>query len=230
MKILYVILEKDLRFDEVAVYAELLPAYRREKIERKRIEKDKLRSLIAGLLIRQAIGDSPIRFGEHDKPYVADNSLHFSVSHSGSIVAIAIDKNEIGLDVEELPRAERLKVVDRFYHRNERKYVQKAEDKPRAFCGIWTRKEAYLKMTGEGIGTDLTAFDTTSPPLSDMLYTVNLDGCCLSLCSENQINVNDIYISKLELNELIADERDAFISKLELNELIADERDTFISK
>ena len=203
MKIQYVVLKDNLTFDEVAVYAELLPPYRREKIERKRLEKDKLSSLVAGLLIRRAIGEKPVSFDEHGKPYVADNSLCFSVSHSGSIIAIATDKREIGLDVEELPKTERLKIADRFYHHNEREYVREAEDKLCAFCRIWTRKEAYLKMTGEGIGTDLTAFDTTSPPLSDMLYTVNLDGCCLSVCSEKQIHENGIYISKLELSELI---------------------------
>lgn len=203
MKIQYVVLEKDLIFDEVAVYAELLPAYRREKIERYRSEKDKLRSLAAGLLIRQEIGECPITFGEHGKPYPADNSLYFSVSHSGNIVAVATDEREVGLDVEKLPKVERLKIVDRFYHHNEQAYVNGAEDRLRAFCRIWTRKEAYLKLTGEGIGTDLTVLDTTSPPLSDMLYTVDLEGYCLSVCSEKQICEDDVYISKLEVNRLI---------------------------
>ncbi len=204
MKIEYVILDKNLTFDKVSRYASLLPEYRREKIMRYRFEKDKLRSLIAGLLIRRAIGEMPLVFGEHEKPYVQGNSLYFSVSHSGDIVAIAVDDREIGMDVEGLPVEDRLKIADRFYHPREREYVHGAEDEARAFCRIWTRKEAYLKMTGEGISTDLTAFDTTSSPLRDSIDTVDLYGYCLSVCCEERIENHHINISLLELKELFS--------------------------
>lgn len=203
MKIEYVILDENLTFDKVSRYASLLPEYRREKIERYRFEKDKLRSLIAGLLIRRTIGEQPLVFGEHEKPYARDNSLYFSVSHSGDIVAIAVDDREIGMDVEGLPAEDRLKIADRFYHPREREYVHGAEDEMRAFCRIWTRKEAYLKMTGEGISADLTAFDTTSSPLKESLYTIDLDGYCLSVCCEDGIENRHIDISLLELKELL---------------------------
>ena len=202
MKIEYVILDKNLTFDKVSRYASLLPEYRREKIMRYRFEKDKLRSLIAGLLIRRAIGEMPLVFGEHEKPYVQGNSLYFSVSHSGRVAAIAVDDTELGLDVEELPAPDRLKIADRFYHPREREYVHGAEDEARAFCRIWTRKEAYLKMTGEGISTDLTAFDTTSSPLGERMVTFDLDGYCLSVCCEDMIEDQEIDISLLELKEL----------------------------
>ena len=202
MKIEYVVLDEKLTFEDVRKYEVLLPEYRREKIGRYRFEKDKLRSLIAGLLIRRAAGEKPLAFGEHEKPYVRDGSLYFSVSHSGDIVAIAVDDREIGMDVEELPAEDRLKIADRFYHPREREYVHGAEDEARAFCRIWTRKEAYLKMTGEGISTDLTAFDTTSSPLRDSIDTVDLYGYCLSVCCEERIENHHINISLLELKEL----------------------------
>ena len=203
MKIEYVVLDEKLTFEDVRKYEVLLPEYRREKIGRYRFEKDKLRSLIAGLLIRRAIGDRPLSFGEHEKPYVRDGSLYFSVSHSGDIVAIAVDDKEIGMDVEELPAEDRLKIADRFYHPREREVVHAAEEEARAFCRIWTRKEAYLKMTGEGISADLTAFDTTASPLSERLYTVDLDGYCLSVCCEEPMDESAIDISVIELKELL---------------------------
>lgn len=203
MKIQYVVLDENLTFAELSPYTALLPAYRREKIARYRFEEDKLRSLIAGLLLRHEAGDAPVLFGEHEKPYLADNSLFFSLSHSGSLVVIATDAAEIGVDVEALPSPDKLRIADRFYHPAEREYVRSADDAARAFCRIWTRKEAYLKMTGEGISTDLTAFDTTSLPLSGQLYTVDLDGYCLSVCSENPICEENVYISKIELKSLL---------------------------
>lgn len=202
MKIEYVVLDEKLKIEELSGYIALLPHERQEKIARYRFEKDKLLSLAAGLLIRRAIGESEIVLGEHGKPY-AQNGVYFSVSHSGRVAAIAVDDTELGLDVEELPAPDRLKIADRFYHPAERAYVKEAEDRRRAFSEIWTRKEAYLKMTGEGISTDLTAFDTLAQPLKGQTVTLPLDGYCLSVCSAEPIGDKKIDISELELKELI---------------------------
>ena len=201
MKIKYVILDENLRFDDVQAYAALLPPERQEKIARYRFEKDKLLSLAAGLLIRSVIGDKPITLGAHGKPFA--QGVYFSVSHSGNIATIAVDETEIGLDVERVADDKRLKIADRFYHPNERDYVRDATDPCRAFSEIWTRKEAVLKMTGEGISTDLTAFDTTSSPLKDRLYTTAIDDYCFSLCSAEPIGERDADISLVELRELV---------------------------
>ncbi|MBQ3285659.1 MAG: 4'-phosphopantetheinyl transferase superfamily protein [Ruminococcus sp.] len=195
-------MDDKLIFDDVSEYLALLPQERQEKIARYRFEKDKLLSLAAGLLIRRTIGESPITLGEHGKPY-AESGGFFSVSHSGGIAAIAVDDTEIGLDVEKLPEESRLKIADRFYHPAERDHVKRADNPRRAFCEIWTRKEAYLKMTGEGISTDLTAFDTTCSPLKERLYTTSLDKYCLSICSAEPIGDKAIYISELELKSLM---------------------------
>ncbi len=188
-------------FEELRQYLPLLPPERQEKIARYRFEKDKLLSLVAGLLLRHEIGEKPVFFGDRGKPYA--NGVFFSLSHSGEIAAIATDSAEIGLDVEQLPDDSRLKIADRFYHVNERLAVENANHPVNAFARIWTRKEAYLKMTGEGISTDLTAFDTTAPPLSEQLYTVDLEGYCLSVCCEKPIDAERIYISEIELKELL---------------------------
>ena len=202
MKIEYVVLDENLKLEELKDSVALLPPDRQNKIVRYRFEKDKLLSLAAGLLIRRAIGESPIFFGEHDKPYV-ESDVFFSVSHSGRVAVIATDDAEVGLDIEQLPDESRLKIADRFYHPRERAYVKGSQDPCRAFCEIWTRKEAVLKMTGEGISTDLTAFDTTALPLSAQLYTSALDGYCLSVCSAEPIGDNPIDISILELKDLL---------------------------
>ena len=202
MKIEYVMLDENLRFDDVRAYLTVLPQERREKIDRYRFEKDKLLSFAAGLLIRRATGDSGIVTGEHGKPH-AENGVHFSVSHSGRIAAVAVDDAPVGLDVEQLPDKDRLKIADRFYHPKERDYVAESDDRGCAFCEIWTRKEAYLKMTGEGISADLTAFDTTSPPLKEQLYTTSVGEYCFSVCSSEPIGEKTTEISFLELKELL---------------------------
>lgn len=203
MEVKYVVLDDSVRFEDHEHLLPLLPPERQDKISRYRFDKDKLRSLVAGLLIYNATGGAELLYGEHDKPYIKDGGLYFSVSHSGDIVAIATDTAEVGCDVELIVADNRLKIADRFYHPAERGYVAGADDKKAAFTRVWTRKEAYLKMTGEGISSDLTAFDTVSTPLKDQICTFDMDGWMLSVCSEGKITKDSINISKIELKDLM---------------------------
>lgn len=202
MRIKYIRLN-NVQYADMKKYAALLPTERQDKIKRLRFDKDKLLSLIAGLMIRAEIGDTPLVLNEHGKPYAQGSDKYFSVSHSGEIVAITVDTDEIGVDVEALPEKCQQKLAERFYHPHELKYVIEADDKSRAFTTIWTRKEAYLKQLGIGIATDLKAFDTTSAELSKRLLSYDLEGYVLSICTENEISTNDIYISKLELKDIV---------------------------
>lgn len=200
MKITYILLDKDMTYEAYQSLTALLSPARREKIARLRFDGDKLRSLAAGLLLRRVIGDRSVTLGEHGKPYC--DGVCFSLSHSGAMVAVGVDGAQIGIDVEKIAEEDRLRIAGRFFHPAERAYVQAASDQRRAFCEIWTRKEAYLKMTGEGISRELTGFDTTSPPLSRRLMTTRIGDYCLSVCSENLLN-DKIDISESELNDLV---------------------------
>lgn len=190
------------RFADVCRYADALPPERREKIEKLRFEKDKLLSLAAGLLIRHEVGETPLECNEHGKPYAVGGRF-FSVSHSGDHVAIAVDDQEIGVDVEKLPDKDYMKIAERFYHPNELEYVKTADDPKRAFARIWTRKEAYLKQLGIGIATDLKAFDTTAGELSKRSMSVDLDGYVISVCTADTIKQDKDYISEIELKSIV---------------------------
>lgn len=202
MRIKYIDL-KSVVYADVEEYAELLPKERQEKIARLRFDKDKLLSLIAGLMIRAEIGDTHIVLNEHGKPYAQGSDKYFSVSHSGTVVAIAVDTDEVGADVEALPEKCRQKLAERFFHPNELSLVIGSDDKARAFTTIWTRKEAYLKQLGIGISTDLQGFDTTSEELSKRLFSFDMEGYVLSVCAEKEIDANDIYISNIELKDIL---------------------------
>ena len=201
MKIIYTLLDT-IEYADVAPYAVLLPASRQEKIARLRFDGDKLLSLSAGLLIRHAAGEGDPALNAYGKPYFP-GGVHFSVSHSGRCAAIAVDDAAIGLDVEKLPEKDYLKIARRFYHPDELAYVEQAQDQPRSFSRIWTRKEAYLKQRGTGIAADLSAFDTTSGKLAEHIASFDLEGYVLSVCTEKIILDKNIKISVLELKDLI---------------------------
>lgn len=84
---------------------------------------------------------------EHGKPsYAGRPELDFSVSHSGTLVALALSATcRVGLDVEESDRRVGTPgLTDRVLTDAER-----ASALP--FLDLWTRKEAAVKLTGHGL-------------------------------------------------------------------------------
>lgn len=204
MIVKYIILYNNITFEDVKPYLPLLPKERQEKVARYRFEKDKLTSTVAGLLIRHMIGERELVYGEYHKPYIKDCDDHFfSLSHSERCVAIAIDDTEIGVDVEKIRTKDIEKLAERFFSFGEIAYIAQSSDKPIAFTEVWTRKEAYLKCKGTGIAEDLSAFDTTSPQMSGYIHTVPLDDYILSVCSKEKLDTANIYISSIELKEIL---------------------------
>lgn len=117
--------------------------------------QNRKRSLGAGLLLNKVLpryGASPdaIRVAADGKPEV--DGIFFNLSHSEDIVICATAEKEVGCDVEKMKEAPK-KVAERFFHPNETAYIQAAEgkEKDNRFFQIWTMKESYIKMTGEGI-------------------------------------------------------------------------------
>jgi 4'-phosphopantetheinyl transferase len=84
---------------------------------------------------------------------------------------------EIGVDVERIrPLAGAEDIVARYFSPRERRAFAAVPgpERPRAFLGAWTLKEAYLKAAGDGLGRGLDRFTVTmayedSPRLLDDL-------------------------------------------------------------
>ncbi|MCM1025428.1 MAG: 4'-phosphopantetheinyl transferase superfamily protein [Roseburia sp.] len=98
------------------------------------------------------------RYGEKGKPYFADFSLFFSLSHSGDYVLCAVARREIGADLQRLQPVDVGKLARRFFSEPERLALERCKDdgeRQRLFFELWTRKEAYGKLTGAGVATAL---------------------------------------------------------------------------
>lgn len=107
--------------------------------------------------------------GIHGKPYFPSHpDVHFSVSHTGNLWVCAFADTEVGLDVQEHRENDdpvRLaRLAKRWFSEGERMVLYQCGYEPAEFYRIWTRKEAYVKFTGEGIGEGkFPAFDATRP-------------------------------------------------------------------
>jgi 4'-phosphopantetheinyl transferase len=108
--------------------------------------------------------------GPHGKPVLAGDHagrLHFSLSHSGLAVAVAAGDAPVGVDLEEVRPRAATDLAARFFSEDERRLVAGAADPGAAFVRLWTRKEALLKATGEGITGGLASVPALSPPGAD---------------------------------------------------------------
>jgi 4'-phosphopantetheinyl transferase len=101
---------------------------------------------------------------QHGRPVLDGAGIHASVSHSGDCVAVALTAaGPAGLDVEAVTGLDYEPMLAAVCTPAEREQVRSAAD----FYSYWTRKEAVLKATGEGLRrpmTDLTVSAPADPP------------------------------------------------------------------
>ena len=87
------------------------------------------------------------------KPYFkSPEKPFFSLSHSGSYVLCAMSDCEIGADIQEMKAVDFTKAAEYAFCKEENDWVK--QDRHR-FYRIWTGKEAFGKMTGEGLKAGL---------------------------------------------------------------------------
>ena len=130
-------------------------------------EKNALLSLSALALLHRAGMDGTLAYGENGRPYFCDRMCDFNITHTQNHVFCAIIEGEeptrIGIDAEDLNRPDFLnldEMVARWFGENE-KSVFLASPTKETFLRLWTRKEAYVKYTGEGLKS-LSKIDTVS--------------------------------------------------------------------
>lgn len=173
------------RFTENAHLAAAAPsclaAEELARAERFKVEPARQEFLVSHYLLRRTLsrylqtdsGSIRYRYGEHGKPHLASpapHDLHFSLSHSGDRLLIAIRHGgEIGVDIELVnERSKPLQLASHFMSGEEAQQLGRLTD-PEAqralFFSLWTRKEAYIKALGKGLFHPLnkTAMQEVSP-------------------------------------------------------------------
>ncbi|MFJ2113521.1 4'-phosphopantetheinyl transferase family protein [Streptomyces sp. NPDC087850] len=111
--------------------------------------------------LSEATGTRPedlrYRLGAHGKPSLPGGP-GFSVSDTGEVIAVAVaaDRRALGVDLEEirpLPTAEIASIARRFFGTETARALSSLMEGRRtaAFYTAWTRYEALVKATGEGL-------------------------------------------------------------------------------
>lgn len=163
--------------ERLGCFRKVLGAEELSRSERLRTEEARQSFIVARGIARYLLGRYLARppeailigYGEHGKPEVP--GLHFSISHSGQVALFAFAAAcAVGVDVEELrslPNQDQL--AERFFAPVEAAALRDAAPDIRelAFFNCWTRKEAYVKALGHGLGIALNEFQVSFAPQED---------------------------------------------------------------
>ena len=148
-----------------------------ERAARFRFSKDRDRFIASRGVLRTLLaaylgcdpGSLHFQYSEKGKPQLpAAPDLQFNVAHSGEIIVWAFArKRRVGIDVEEIRTDfSTPEIAERFFSKSERQALRSLPTTQRhlAFFRCWTRKEAFVKATGDGLSLPLDQFDVTLAP------------------------------------------------------------------
>lgn len=139
----------------------LLPQWRREQALRFKYFRGQMECALSYLLLLETLNHygttiAPrFSYNAHGKPYLAEfPNIHFNLSHCHNAIACIVDCKPVGIDVEDMGR----------YHESLARYCMNdsemdsilgAADPDLEFTRLWTRKEAFYKLSGTGIKDDI---------------------------------------------------------------------------
>lgn len=160
---------------------------RAEKAKRYRKIDDRKRCIAGGLLIKQFLKNAVITYNEFGKP-VADNGMHFNLSHSGDYVLLALSDCEIGCDIEKVRSVNAEKAGRIVFCENEMNKITSSFDKTDTFLELWTKKESLLKCMGKGFHRNSKSVDVSGDSFEEngriyYLKTWKFSDYIISACS-----------------------------------------------
>ena len=107
-----------------------------------------------------SMGVENLHYDENNKP-LADNCF-VSISHSKDMVAVCKSDKPVGIDIEFMSsNRDYKKIANRFYKGKELEFFNSSPTTEN-FYEIWTKKEAYSKISGQGTVEIFDGFDVFS--------------------------------------------------------------------
>lgn len=118
--------------------------------------KHLLRTLLSKFV---PLSPSEIKFQTTNNKKPTIEGVEFNISHSGNYVLIAIGPSAVGVDVEHVNRTFVYEtMLETSFCSEEINFINANNDALNAFYFLWTRKEALLKASGEGLTDAMSTF------------------------------------------------------------------------
>lgn len=128
-------------------------------------------------------------YGEKGKPYLEKIPLFFSISHSEGRVICAVSETEVGADLQYPRKMDAARLAARFFSEEEKREFSSLslKEQEEFFYRLWVRKEAYGKLTGEGLAKVISqkrnvADDSDTLEWREFIH----DGAYLAICYQRK--------------------------------------------
>lgn len=166
-------LMNSLSADEYRAAWAVLDEYERQRAGRFAFVADRERFVVSHTLVRHALSryadvrPEAWRFvaAALGKPTIdatqREGGLAFNMAHTDGLVACAVARHEVGIDVESVDRRiQPLEIASQFFSHRELLWLRDCpeEQRPLRFIELWTLKEAYVKALGTGLSHPLHTF------------------------------------------------------------------------
>jgi 4'-phosphopantetheinyl transferase len=151
-----------------------------ERAERFRFERHRRRFVVGRGVLRALLGRylgvEPARisfgYGARGKPHLSGalsgTGVRFNLAHSHEMALYVVTRGrDVGIDLEHVrPMPDAEDIGARFFSPHEHEILCALPPGQRlgAFFDCWTRKEAYIKATGDGLARPLDEFDVSLAP------------------------------------------------------------------
>lgn len=137
------------------------------------------------------------RYSKNKKPSLNfTNKISFNISHTKNLVAVAISKESVGVDVETIENS-KLKTIKKICCEEEYLKFLKSKNKENFFFKVWTKKEAFCKRK------DISIFNNVLK-----INTLNLKNIKTFFFENTAISVS--YNKSFKLKTFIVDVADLF--------------------
>lgn len=123
-----------------------------------------------------------IERSKYGKEYVKDRGIYYNVSHTSGLVCSAVSECEVGVDCETVRETDHLALAKRFFTAAEYERIAGADDPADEFFRVWTKKESYVKYTGEGFSRPLSSFDVND--IQDLQSTFRIGNTYVTLTGD----------------------------------------------
>ena len=168
----------------------MMTEQRRAKVLAFKHEQGRKLSAAAYMLLCKAlreeygIDEPPVfDYSEHGKPSIVGHpEIYFNLSHCRSVAACVVSSSPVGVDVDEV-REFKDSLARQVLNDDEYAMVSSSSQPAREFIRLWTMKESYLKLTGDGITRDLksvladaTEYNFATSLLHSSILTVCFSG------------------------------------------------------
>ncbi|MBO5249022.1 MAG: 4'-phosphopantetheinyl transferase superfamily protein [Clostridia bacterium] len=165
-------------------------AYQRESARKQCIAADHLARAALSKHFNSFLEKVQILHAPSGKPYVAGNSVYFSISHSDHLVACVLSSNPVGIDIEYLHPVPH-NVQERICTDEELRFLKDAkndEDRLMRFFYLWTRKEAVFKIDGDLPRRDRET-NVLFPDAELAVETRVENGCVISIAKREKSSI-----------------------------------------